>query len=355
MFGCGSGGGPASTVPTDSVRSGDSGQIDAPQTSDQVAAIEQQLRSGLNAYPADTDFTLMLETTSGRQFVHSVGQSTVDTVYQSASTSKLVTAAVIMFFVEKGRLGLGDHPQDYIATWPTEGNLSKITLAELLNFTSGLVIEPACIHSAQFDFTDCVAIIAAANELSATPGASFKYNSTHMQVAGLMLVKALGYSGWDQVFAEFKNATGLFATSEYDLPSLSNPRLAGGMHWTAAEYMAFLRAIYERKVVSQATLDLWFQDYSIASELKDTPIVDGIGQEWRYGFGYWIECPSTVFNCETITVISSLGLFGAYPFVDFELGYFGILAREGAFGSGVAGYKLFDAQRAIIREWAQLF
>ena len=63
-------------------------------------------------------------------------------------------------------------------------------------------------------------------------------------VAGLMAVVALGVDSFSEVFADFRTGTGLFPTSRFDLPSEDNPRLAGGMHWTAVEYMEFLRSLY---------------------------------------------------------------------------------------------------------------
>ncbi|MGB3622472.1 MAG: hypothetical protein WBA20_14075 [Ketobacter sp.] len=74
--------------------------------------------------------------------------------------------------------------------------------------------------------------------------------------------------------------------------------------------------------------------------------------DWHYGFGQWIECPSVPFACSVTTRISSPGAFGAYPFIDFEQQYFGIVAREGSLGTSHEGYQLWAEVEIELAEWA---
>ena len=138
----------------------------------------------------DADFSLLITANNGHKFSHSRGTSTATTVYRSASTSKWVTAAVILSLVEDGILSLDDHPQNFISTWPTSGNLSQIQLRHLLAFTSGLSEEPLCINGPLQDFASCVDQIATLNAGAPTPGTEFYYSSSHLQVAGQMAVRA---------------------------------------------------------------------------------------------------------------------------------------------------------------------
>ena len=57
--------------------------------------LEQSMTATLATAPTDTDFTLMLERADGRAYRYSRGASTSTTSYESASTSKLVSAVVI--------------------------------------------------------------------------------------------------------------------------------------------------------------------------------------------------------------------------------------------------------------------
>ena len=217
--------------------------------------IEQQLHTALDSVNTDTDFTIIVESNNGTQFVHSRGASTATTSYRSASTSKMVTASVILLLVQQGIISLDDHPQDYLDFWPTIGNHAAIELRHLLSFTSGLSNEPICLNLPNASFSGCVETILDNNSTIPVPGEDFYYASSHLQVAGLMAIRASGMSDWEQVFDYFKSETQLFSNAVYDLPSASNPRLAGGMHWQATEYLAFLGALYHQQILSPTLIE----------------------------------------------------------------------------------------------------
>lgn len=318
-------------------------------------SLESTMQSDLTALSTDAEFTFSVEAANGRQFSHSTGTSSATTVYRSASTSKLVTAAIILQLVNDGTLSLDDNPQDYISFWPTTGNLSNITLRHLLSFTSGLREEHICINLGLSDFETCVSNILGANTTTAVPGDEYYYSSSHMQVAGLMAVKAFGVNSWQQVFEYFRTQTGLFLNSDYDLPSQQNPRLAGGMHWTAVDYLAFLRALFEESILTPALILEATSDQISAATIVYSPIASGsLSEDWHYGFGNWIECPNNPFDCTQVTRISSAGAYGAYPFIDYEHSYFGIVAREGALGTGSEGVAVYRAIETDLEAWANL-
>ncbi|MGI1679190.1 MAG: serine hydrolase [Cellvibrionaceae bacterium] len=318
-----------------------------------VVGIEGQLRLDLDNVSTDTDFTLLVKTENNRRFSHSVGNSSETTRYRSASTSKLVTATVILSLVNDGILSLDDNPQNYIASWPTTGNLASIQLRELLNFTSGLENEPICINLPNSNMEDCVDAIRDGNPSSPPPGSEFYYSGSHMQVAGLMAIRASGLSTWTEVFNSFKTKTNLFSTSIFDLPSIQNPRLAGGMHWTANEYLDFLEALHNKLILSDSLIDQMFSDQISNATVVSSPVINGITEDWHYGFGNWIECHAMPFNCAETTKISSPGAYGAYPFIDFENHYFGIIAREGSLGSFSEGYAVFNSVEKKLIQWSR--
>lgn len=319
-----------------------------------VAEIEAKIRNDLDSYNIDTDFTLMIKAENGRVFIHSTGNSSETTSYESASTSKVVTAAVVLSIVKDGVLSLEDHPQDYISAWPSSDNLSDIKLKHLLSFTSGLVDEPICINAAISNLETCVERIAIKNSNSIEPGEEFYYASTHLQVAGLMAVKASGLSSWQEVFENFKSDTGLFSSSSYDLPSLQNPRLAGGMHWTAEEYLEFLEAVYNEDILNSELIDQMTSDQIQDATIGYSPAFENTEEDWHYGFGNWIECHSNPNNCIQKTRISSAGAYGSYPFIDYENEYYGIVAMQGALGTGFQGYELFESVSPELEIWASM-
>ena len=311
----------------------------------------------LSSATTDADFTLLLERSDGRSFHYSRGLSTPTTSYESASTSKLVTGVVILDLVDRGVGGLSlDSKAADLLGWtvPTGNPASQMTLRHLLSFTSGFWDEPAILNSPTATFTQSVQAIYDTNIGENTvPGSQFYYASTHLQIAGMMAIKAGGFTDWTAVFDDFKSRTGLFAHSVYDLPSSTNPRLAGGMHWTAEDYLAFLRALYKGQLLSPAmNAELWANQRGTGT-VTYSPVRDKLGEDWAYALGNWVECPSSSFDAAAATGRnSSPGAYGAYPFIDFRNGYFGILARQGALGTFPNGVNLFRTIQDKADSWA---
>jgi CubicO group peptidase (beta-lactamase class C family) len=298
------------------------------------------------------DFTLALEAGDGHRFVYSHGSSSLETRYESASTSKWVAAAVILALVDRGELSLDDDPAKYLPFWQAKG----VTLAQLLSFTSGYSQEPLCFNLPTADFAECVQKAYAANPNPAAPGSAFEYSSTHLQIAGLMAVRATSASGWAEIFAAWQARTGLFPSAAFDLPSASNPRLAGGMHWSGREYLQFLRAIYDQKLLKASTRAAMLANQRGEAEVVASPTIDAINRDWAYGFGNWLECPTAIgpntFDCGSGHRNSSPGAYGAYPFIDFDHHYLGLLARQGTLGTFREGDALFQIVAADAASWA---
>jgi CubicO group peptidase (beta-lactamase class C family) len=322
-------------------------------------ALEAQMDATLGQAASEVDFSFSVDRQDGRRYTYNRGGSTLQTSYESKSASKLIAAVMILRLVEQGQLALADRPQDYVDGWPTGGSnpLSGITLAQLLSFTSGLRTDPPCLENGSSNIEDCVINIAQDNDGN-VPGQQFFYASAHLQVAGLMAIKARNVAGWQAIFSEFKSQTGLFAASSYDSPSSSNPVLAGGMHFTGADYLVFLKSLRSGQLLNSASMGQLLADRTAIIPIAFSPIFSGIGggpglgEDWHYGFGLWHECRSATFNCVPGTRISSPGALGTYPFWDRSKNYTGIVVRAGAFGTVTTGIAIERAIRAKVEAWA---
>jgi CubicO group peptidase (beta-lactamase class C family) len=343
---CGGGGGSMNNANATSA-------VSTPATSCSVTQIESEMNSQLAQLSTDTDFSFAVERDDGRRYIYQRGSSRMQTLYESASTSKLVSAVIILRLVEQGYLKLEDKPQDRISTWPIAAGspLAAMNLANLLSFTSGLTEEPLCINAGFMNFESCVNTIANANTSNRMqPGTEFYYASTHLQVAGLMAIKARGVASWQEVFSEFKQQTGLFKSASFDLPSLNNPRLAGGMHWTGEEYLDFLSALKKGRLLNTTSMAQFLTDRTANAKLVYSPAT-ALGEVWHYGFGSWHECQSSSFNCTPAARISSPGAYGAYPYWDRNKSYVGILARQGDLGTFTKGVAVERAIRPKVEAW----
>lgn len=334
------------------------------------SAADVALTQAVQNAETDADFVLILGTRDdGVVFTAQNAAVGPDTLLRSASTSKLVTSVVLLSALDDAGLSLQSKPQDVLAGWSTRAGdvRAAITMEDLLAFTSGL--HPArgdegCVNRpgtdalpASMDLAKCVAAIHAAAEGSTTHG-SYVYGAHHMQVAGLMVMRGLAAQGlpgarFSDVFDAFKARTGLFGApgEAYDLPSARNPRLAGGMHWTGASYAAFLHALLRGELLSGEAEAALRADHTPQPAV---PIVyspaAAAGHDWHYGLGAWLECDADTWKdaCGTRGRLSSPGAYGAYPFVDFERGTFGILAREGALGTYTEGLALYTTLKPRI-------
>jgi CubicO group peptidase (beta-lactamase class C family) len=325
------------------------------------AEVEAALREAISAHDTTIPFTLLLGTENGTFFEDSKGDSSSMTIYASASTSKWVTAAVILSFLARLEL---DTPASQAIDWWTDDAAdprSKVTLRHLLSFTSGLQssTDHLCVLVGAGSFENCVEnIYDAAGDGIATPGTEFAYGQNHMQVAGLMAVETLGFSDWSAIFTEWKSRTGLFPSGVYDVPSESKPLLAGGMHWTAVEYMEFLHQLFVGELLGADAREQMFTDHTPDEtvQIVESPAAAGAGEAWHYGLGNWRECPLPAWDesCDALARVSSPGAYGAYPFIDFEDGYYGILARQGELGSFREGLAVYRELEPLIEELAGL-
>lgn len=319
-----------------------------------TTTLESEMDSVLSTTTSEVDFSFSVERADGRRYTYNRGSSTMQTPYESASTSKLVSAVIILKAVQSGDLTLADKPQDHISGWPliSSDPLYAATLENLLSFTSGIYTEHGCLNLGLSNFETCVTNIANTNaSTSRVPGAEFYYSGSHLQVAGLMTVKAKGFANWQSVFSEFKNSTGLFSSSTYDLPSSTNPRLAGGMHWTGDEYMAFLKALKSGSILNSTSMNQLLIDRTASTVMTYSPVFDGMNETWHYGFGLWHECQNTTWNCTAGSRISSPGAYGAYPFWDRSKNYFGIVARQGSLGTYTNGLSIERSVRSKVEAW----
>ncbi|MDA8138291.1 MAG: serine hydrolase [Desulfobacteraceae bacterium] len=363
-------------------------------TSSELTAIENEITTALDGIcpTTDTPFSLDVKAVDGsREFTYNCNISTMDTRYESASTSKWVAATVILYFMESTDnldannnliLTLDSHPWELIdaSIWPiTQGDpLYNMTLRQLLSFTSGLTQSVVCtdIDNPNGSFTGCITNIANANKngMGAVPGTVFSYGSNHLQVAGLMAIEAynrahnISSATWQTLWSNFTSETGLFPKpdSDFDIPSESNPRLAGGMHWTGSHYLAFIEKYYQGQILSSAILSgqllpLYQQQLSdqigtaATSEAGggNSPALKAILEDWHYGFGNWLECHANPFDCFSgVDSHSSPGLYGAYPFINFSNKFYGILARKGDSNTFRNGYDIFAQIRPLLEKWA---
>lgn len=239
-----------------------------------------------------------------------------------ASCSKWLSAALVMTFVDEGKLKLSDTVGKFLPIL-TQNGKGNITISQCLSHTTGIKAE-ALGGSLQDmknikTMDEAIAKIAAF-PMEGKPGTVFHYSNVGLQIAGAILEKISGKS-FEILFAgriakplHMKNTD--FGKGPVALP-------AGGAYSTPEDYLNFLVMILNKgsfnghRILSEKTV-MEMQVNRITPEVERTYSPPEAGS-FGYGLGEWVMKTSLTKNL-TVSV-SSPGLFGSFPWVDNEKKY----------------------------------
>lgn len=261
----------------------------------------------------------------------------METECVGASLSKWPSAVMISGIVADGIMSYDDEVSKYVDWWEKEGsgshsNSSKVTLRDLLSFTSGLMEDPEqglCL----IGFMDCAEDLYKKALDSKhgweLPGTTFQYLSGHLQFAGAMAVAASG-KPIEELFEKYLfnkyNMTG----TKYG-PTARNPSMAAGIISTGHDFEKMLHSLLTYTGLPKTVLDQMETDWT-------KPPVGPSGDGWfgHYAMGHWWECLGygTPDEREDLPAICTDAHIQAGP---GEFGYYPLIDRSG--GGGKAGPK----------------
>ena len=277
------------------------------------------------------DLALIVGDASGEVFRYEKGGFSVVGEYPIASASKWLTSATVLALIEQGLMSLDDRPQQYLSFWSDDPQdpRSRITLEQLLSFTAGFHRGPGnagCIGGEAYSILSCVEELHAQG-VDAEPGTTYFYGPTHMQVAAAMAEVTTGQSWSEVVRLTLVEDLRLSAATGF---SGNNPRASGSAVSSAVDYAEFLRAQLAGEFLGNSLDTLIAERLSNVTVVSRPATVDDNGVDWYYGLGVWRECDQSAWdeNCANSRRVSSPGLFGWYPWLDLDLGYYAVLAME---------------------------
>lgn len=260
-----------------------------------------------------------------------------------ASCSKWLSAALVMTFVDEGRINLSDTVGTYLPVLSKNGK-GHITIGQCLAHLTGIATPPLkddLGNYKQSDTMDEIMEEIAQLPMEGTPGEVFHYGNTGLQIAAAVVEKAGGKS-FQELFAE--RIARPLEMDHTDFGTARVPLAAGGALSTADDYLKFLSMIlnkglyHNKRILSEQSIASMQRNY-ITSEMQ-IAYSPAQGEGAGYGLGEWIMGPGYV---------SSPGLFGSFPWVDYEKHYAAFLmtlyvnpdGRSGRYGTLK---KLVDAQ-----------
>ncbi len=305
----------------------------APDDDDSAGDSWAALRSAIDASALE-DVTLLIGTAEGTVFSHSRGKSAPDTVYPLASASKWLSAITLLTLVEDGTLNLDESFQQHLPWWTEQAGDPRlgITLEQLLSFTSGFsggIDGVPCVEDGSTTLSACAEVIHDDFHEFA-PGTGFYYGPSHLQVAGAAAAAVTGRR-FNRIWRDqVADSLGLPTAAAYAIPSLENPRVAGGGTASGQDYAAVLTALLAGDLLGAEMRTLMATDHTPKGVVfEEAPPLAG-DAVWHYGLGCWRECGSESYGteCDEPGVLSSPGIFGFYPWWDQARGFWGVLATQ---------------------------
>jgi CubicO group peptidase (beta-lactamase class C family) len=297
---------------------------EAPAQTCDFAPITQIVDGLLAANPQIPGAALRLA--KGEQVLYEryFGTYTAQTVVPIASATKLLSAATVMTLVDAGRLDL-DAPVSVTLSAFTDAK-GGMTLRQMFSHTSGLPggLDYPVLADKTITLAQAVDQIACCIPLAAAPGAQFAYGGLSMQVGGRVAEVSDGRL-WDALFAQrLARPLGMTHTDYDGFGPTDNPRIAGGARSTLDDYGRLLEMLLAKgsfrgsRILSAAAVTELWKDQTFGVPIAYAPVgFEGL----RYGLGAWRNLVTP--QGEALRV-SSPGAFGFTPWLDLDLGSYGI-------------------------------
>jgi len=232
-----------------------------------------------------------------------------------ASCSKWLSAALVMTFVDEGKLQLSDTVGKYLPVLSRHGK-GNITISQCLSNLTGIEAPPLqeSLDEEKKSSSMDEAIETIANlPMEGEPGKVFHYSNIGLQIAGAVLEKISGKS-FETLFAERIAAPLGMKNTDFGKGKVALP--AGGAFSTPEDYLNFLVTILNKGIFNNQRI---LSENSIAQMQVNRCTADvKIGYKpeeagnFGYGYGEWI------MNDNSIT---SPGLFGSYPWINNDKKY----------------------------------
>jgi len=272
-----------------------------------------------------------------------LGEFTSKTQAPIASCSKWLTAALVMTFIDEGKLSLDDKVTKWLPEFEKYGK-NYITIRYCLSHMTGIRSEPITIlkllERKKFSSLEEEVNSFAAKDIQANPGEEFRYSNIGLNIAGRVL-EVLSKKKFDvlirqRLFVPLAMRKTTFSTLD---GSAVNP--SGGAQSTPDDYMHFLvmllnKGVYQgRKILSEDAVNQLLQVQTKTEQIKYAPTA---AQGYNYALGAW----AVEEKDRTATAIASPGLFGTWPMVDYCRGYAYLF-----FVRNLLGEERADAQMEI--------
>jgi CubicO group peptidase (beta-lactamase class C family) len=240
-----------------------------------------------------------------------VGEFNLKTQAPIGGAANWLTAALVMTFVDQGKLSLDDPVSKYLPVFDKYMK-SYVTVRHCLSQTTGIEKVGRVLPRKKFTTLEEEVNAIAAKEISANPGEEFYYGNIGLNIAGRVL-EVISKKSFDRLIQEkLLRPLKMRATNFVDEEGGAvNP--SAGAKSTANDYMNFLsmllnKGMFEGKqILSEASIAEMQKVQLAGLPVKYIPKeVEG----FQYGLGQWIA------DTNGKNSFTSPSLSGTWPFID---------------------------------------
>ena len=244
------------------------------------------------------------------------------------NSSKWLTAALVMIFVDEGKLNLDDPVSKYV---PVFGKYMKgyITIRHCLSQTTGLDTDATGIvkftQKSKFNtLEEEMEFFASKKLIVDNPGEAFSDGSVGMNMVG-RVIEVITKKTFDRVAQEkLFRPLGMRSASFYDEGGKA-PNPSSGASCSAFDYLNFLQMIMNKgmfngkKVLSEKSVNYLLEHQFPESRVRYNP---ELTKGWNYAAGSWIEEDN---GNSWRNIYSGASAQGTWPWIDLKRKYIGIV------------------------------
>lgn len=332
-----------------------------PEPGPAFAAISPIVQAFVEENDLDGAGLIVVERDAGVVYEEYWGEFSADRISLIASSSKMITAGVLLYLDDQGLLDI-DAPVAEAVEWGSAN--PDITPAQLVSNSSGLVglsdfgYGPyLCQFSPAGTLQTCAESVFTTpldDDLVIPPDTQFRYGGAQWQVAGAV-AEAVSGKTWselvDEIYVqpcglealEYNNHFLQLGVPEFEYPDgfdgdpatlepVDNPNMEAGAYTTTGDYAKLLLmhlrdgVCGDTEVLSPAALERLHADRVLSEYDGDAAIANP-----GYGMGWWVD--------RDTGMLSDGGAYGTVPWLDVDDGYGAYLVIE---ANSILGGALFD-------------
>lgn len=252
-------------------------------------------------------------------FAKAVGEDmTVNTQMPIGCASAWMAAALVMTFVDQGKISLDDPVSQYLPIYEKYAK-SYLTIRHCLANTTGLEGEKGGVEKFfqknKFESLEAqVNSFASSREIINNPGEVFSYNNIGTNIAA-RVVEVVGKKSFDRLIMERIFRPLGMKKSTFTSEIIVNP-FSGGLS-SAADYVKFLSMLLNKgvgnnkKILSEESVAELFKIQTGNAKILYVPKnLEG----YHYGLGNWLQPDGNGIH-------TSPGLSGGYPYLNKQKKY----------------------------------